>query len=440
MRTADYIIIGGGPGGYETAARIAASGKKVILIERDRLGGTCLNRGCIPTKCLCSFASTILTVETAQDFGIDVSMIKADYNRAHKRAVSVVNQLHDGIVSMLRDVEVIKGEASLKPDRIVEVNGESLIAENIIIATGSKPAKLDIPGASLAVTSDDFLALDDIPARVAIIGGGVIGLEIASVLAAFGRDVTVIEYCREILPSFDSELAKRLRSLLSRRGITFLTSTAVKAIESGLTVHYEGRRGKGSVDCDLAIMAVGRKPVLPDGVEHAGIEIDARGFIKVDDYMSTSVKGIYAIGDVNGRCMLAHAASAQGRRVAGDNVNLDVMPSAIFTIPEAATVGMDEDTARNSNRKISVGKASFAGNGRALASGEGGFGAAKLIFDADSEMLLGCQIVGPHASELIAEAAVLLYSSATRSDIATGLIHAHPTLSEIFVSAAASAR
>lgn len=439
MRSAEIIIIGGGPGGYEVAADLAAEGRKVILIERDRLGGTCLNRGCIPTKCLCASASAALTVTSAGDFGIDVTSFSVDYRRAIERANNVIGQLRDGIEMMLRDVEVIHGEASLRPDKVVAVNGEELTADRIIIATGSRPAILDIPGAKLAVTSDQFLSLDDVPQRVAIIGGGVIGLEIASILASFGREVTVIELCKEILPPFDAEIAKRLRTAMTRRGIKFITSAKVKAIEHGLRIIYEGKRGTDSVDCDLAVMAVGRRPVLPDGISDAGIELTERGFIKVDELMETSVKGIYAVGDVNGLCMLAHAASAQARRAVGSDVNLDIIPSAVFTHPEAAMVGLTEDQARGKDYELMIGKASFAANGKALAMGEAD-GTVKLIFARASGFILGAHIIGPHAADLIAEVAALMFGMTTRDELADELVHGHPTLSEIIQAAARNAK
>ncbi len=439
MRSAEIIIIGGGPGGYEVAAELAANGHKVILIERDRLGGTCLNRGCIPTKCLCASASAAMTVASAADFGVDVSSFSVDYGKAVERANGVINQLRDGIDAMLRDVEVIKGEASLKPDKIVVVNGEEISAERIIIATGSRPAVLDIPGAKFAVTSDEFLSLTEIPQRVAIIGGGVIGLEFASILAAFGREVTVIEFCKEVLPPFDTEIAKRLRTALTRRGIKFMTSTKVIAIEKGLRIIYEGKRGKDSLECDLAVMAVGRRPVLPDGIKEAGIELTERGFIKVDELMETSVRGIYAVGDVNGLCMLAHAASAQARRAIGSDVNLDVIPSAVFTQPEAAMVGMTEEQAKAKDYELMIGKASFAANGKALAMGEGE-GSVKIIFARDSGFILGCHIIGPHAADLIAEVAALMFGMTTREELADELVHGHPTLSEVIQAAARNAK
>ena len=439
MRSTEIIIIGGGPGGYEVAAELAAHDHKVILIERDRLGGTCLNRGCIPTKCLCASASTAMTVASAADFGIDVSAFSVDYGKAVERANGVINQLREGIDAMLRDVEVIKGEASLKPDKIVVVNGEEISAERIIIATGSRPAVLDIPGAKFAVTSDEFLSLTEIPQRVAIIGGGVIGLEFASILTAFGREVTVIEFCKEVLPPFDAEIAKRLRTALTRRGIKFLMSTKVIAIEKGLRVIYEGKRGKDLLECDLAVMAVGRRPVLPDGIKEAGIELTERGFIKVDELMETSVRGIYAVGDVNGLCMLAHAASAQARRAIGSDVNLDVIPSAVFTQPEAAMVGMTEEQAKTKDYDLMIGKASFAANGKALAMGEGE-GSVKIIFARDSGFILGCHIIGPHAADLIAEVAALMFGMTTREELADELVHGHPTLSEVIQAAARNAK
>lgn len=439
MRSAEFIIIGGGPGGYEVAADLAAKGHKVILIERDALGGTCLNRGCIPTKCLCATAAAALNASSAAEFGVNTVNMTVDYAKAMERTKGVIGQLRQGIESMLRDVEVIQGEASLHADKVVEVNGEKLTADKIIIATGSRPAILDIPGASLAVTSDEFLSFTEIPQRVAIIGGGVIGLEFASILAAIGREVSVIEFCKEVLPPFDSDIAKRLRTALSRRGIKFLTSTRVVAIEHGLRVVYEGKKGKDSLECDLAVMAVGRRPVLPKGIEEAGIELNGRGFINVDDYMQTSVSGIYAVGDVNGRCMLAHAASAQARRAIDENVNLDIIPSAVFTHPEAAMVGLTEDQARANDHEIAIGKASFAANGKALAMGEAD-GTVKIIFDSNSGFILGCHIVGPHAADLIAEVAALMFGMTTREQLASELVHGHPTLSEILPAAARSAR
>lgn len=439
MRNAEIIIIGGGPGGYEVAADLAAKGRKVILVERDLLGGTCLNRGCIPTKCLAASASMAMSLASGSEFGVDVRSFSLDYGRAASRVGAVTAKLRDGIEAMLRDVEVVKGEAVLKPGPIVAVGNDELMAEKIIIATGSAPAMLDIPGASFAMTSDDFLKLEELPHHVVIIGGGVIGLEFASIIAAFGREVTVVEYCKEILPPFDADIAKRLRTMLSRRGIKFLTSSAVKSIEPGYKVVYEGRRGEGCVDCDMVLMAVGRRPIVPDGAESAGIELDRRGFIKVDGQMRTSVDGVYAVGDVNGLCMLAHAASAQARLAAGCDVDLGIIPSAVFTVPEAAMVGLTEEQARQRGNDIMVGKSSFAANGKALAMGEAD-GTVKMIFDRESGSILGGHVIGSHASDLAAEIAALMFGKTTRGQLAETLVHGHPTLSEVIPAAARSAR
>ena len=435
MRQADCIIIGAGPGGYETAAALAAAGKDVVLVERDSLGGTCLNRGCIPTKCLCASANIIADIKKADTFGVSIESFTADYTKAQTRIAQVTDRLRAGIDSMLAKVTVVKGSASLEQDRVVVVGDDRFTAPQIIIATGSAPATPPIKGAELAVTSDDFLKLDDIPGRIAIIGGGVIGLEFASVLNAFGREVTVIEYCPEVLPAFDKDIAKRLRTALGRRGIKFMVSTAVTAIRPGIEIDVKGRRGDDVVKADLAVMATGRRAVIPQGTAEAGIELDSRGFIKVDDLMQTSVEGIFAIGDVNGRCMLAHAAEAQGRRAIGSDVNLDIIPSAVFCQPEAAMVGMTEEAAKATDRNIIVGKASYAANGKALATGEDG-GTVKLVVDRDSGFILGCHVLGAHASDIVAEAAALMFGMTTADELADELVHNHPTLSEVLPVAA----
>lgn len=439
MERTEFLIIGGGPGGYEIAAELANKGHDVILVERDKLGGTCLNRGCIPTKCLCASSATALTVADAARFGVEVGSFSLDYTKAAARIIDVVAQLRSGVESMLAKVNVIYGEASLTADKTVRVNDKEYSADHIIIATGSTPASLPIPGASFAVNSDKLLSLTDVPQRVAIIGGGVIGIEFASILSAFGCEVTVIEYCKEILPPFDAEIAKRLRMALTRRGIKFITSAAVKAIEPGLRVIFESRKGKDSVECDMAVMAVGRKPVIPAGCNLAGIELNERGFIKVDELMQTTASGIYAVGDVNGLCMLAHAASAQARRAVGSDVNLDIIPSAVFSIPEAAMVGLTEEQAIARDNDIMIGKASYAANGKALAMGEES-GTVKMIFNRQSGFILGCHVVGAHASDLVAEVAALMFGMTTREELDDELVHSHPTLSEVLPAAARAAR
>lgn len=439
MQTCDLIIIGSGPGGYEIAAEAARQGKSVTIIERDLLGGTCLNRGCIPTKCLCATASTILTVQRAAQFGVDVDAYAAHYDRAAERMAQVVAQLRGGIEQLLKGVHVVKGEARLAADRQVIVGDEVYTAEQILIATGSRPASLPIPGAELAMTSDDFLKLTTLPQRVCIIGGGVIGMEFASILAAFGVEVSVVEYCKEILPPFDKEVAKRLRSTLSRRGIKIVVGAAVTAIREGMQVVYAGKKGDETIECDAVIMAVGRRPVVPQGCEEAGVNLTPRGFIEVDDDMLTSAPGIYAVGDVNGRCMLAHAAAAQARVALGEDVDLELIPSAVFTIPECAMVGLTEEQCKEQEIDYATAKAMFAGNGKALAMGEGE-GFVKIIYSKDTRMLLGCHIIGPHAADIIAEATAFMADGTNIDEIAVGVVHGHPTLSEAFAAACSAAK
>lgn len=451
MNTSDIIIIGGGPGGYEIAAEAAAEGKKVTLIERDLLGGTCLNRGCIPTKCLCASASAILTVKNCAEFGVNIEGFSTDYSRAVSRAGEVMDRLRRGISQMLAKVNVVQGEASLRlqPENgkkeepgfsgpKVIVGEEEYAAPVILIATGSKPASLPIEGAELAMSSDDFLKLTSLPGRVCIIGGGVIGMEFASILAAFGVEVTVVEYCQEILPPFDKEVAKRLRSTLSRRGVKTIVGAKVTAVREGMEVVYTGKKGEATVDCDAVIMAVGRKPVVPEGCEEVGIKLTPRGFIDVDDEMRTSVNGVYAVGDVNGKCMLAHAASAQARVALGEDVDMEYIPSAVFTIPECAMVGLTEEQCTSEGIGYATAKAMFAANGKALAMGEGD-GFVKVIYSPATRLMLGCHVIGPHASDLVAEATAFMVDGTNIDEIARGVVHGHPTLSEMLAAACGQA-
>lgn len=438
MTEADLIVIGAGPGGYEIAQEVASKGKKVVLIEKDSLGGTCLNRGCIPTKCLCSSASMALAMKDCGRFGVEVQGVTFDYGKAVNRMAEVVSILRDGVSGLLKDVTVVKGEARISGKHEVTVGDKVFTAPLILIATGSRPVSLDIPGASLAISSDDFLKLDRLPRSVAVIGGGVIGLEFASILAAFDVDVTVVEYCKEVLPSFDRDIAKRLRSMLSRRGIRIITGAGVSEIREGIEVEYQGKSGAEAIRCETAVMAVGRRPVVPDGCAVAGIELTDRGFIKVDDLMRTTAPGICAVGDVNGLCMLAHAASAQARVALGYNVNPGIIPSAVFTIPEAAMVGMTEERCLAGGIDFSTSKSMFASNGKALAMGEGE-GFVKVIYSPESRLLLGCHAVGPHAADIVAEAAAAMQGSLTTDDVAS-LIHGHPTLSETLMAACRACR
>ena len=442
---ADIIIIGAGPGGYETAVEATRKGLSVVIVERDALGGTCLNRGCIPTKALLRSAEVVETIRKAEEFGINASVNSIDFAKAAERKDAIVAQLRDGVASLLKnaDVALVEGDAEIVSPHEVKIGDTTIIADKaIIIATGSEPSSLPIEGAELTINSDQLLSLTELPKSMTIIGGGVIGLEFAGILNNFGTEVTVVEYCKEILPNFDRDIAKRLRTALARRGVKFVVDAAVtsvaKADDGGFAVSFERKGKTDSVVSDAVLMAVGRRPVLPKGAAEAGVSIGRRG-IEVDDNMRSSVAGIYAIGDVNGRCMLAHAASAQGRVALADiigeksGIDLSVIPSAVFTTPEAAMVGITEETAIANGIDVSVCKSMFRANGKALALGETD-GLVKILYDNASGLVLGCHILGPHASDIITEVTLAIANRLTVTDI-LNTIHSHPTLSEVIPAA-----
>lgn len=440
MEHFDLIVIGAGPGGYETAAEAAALGRKVALVERAELGGTCLNRGCIPTKALCRCAEVAMIVAESQEFGILSDAPVVNLPKVMERKEQILATLREGVGMVLKDVKIIKGEARFTSVSTVEVEGETLSAPEIIIATGSRPAALDIPGKELAMSSDEILSIDSLPKSLIIIGGGVIGMEFASIFAAFGVKVTVLEYCKEILPPFDAEIAKRLRTALKRRGIEIITSAQVTGIAPGMTVSYEVKGKAKTAEAEQVLMAVGRRPVIPDGIEDLGVRIE-RGAIAVDDNMKVLFADgktpadaiLYAIGDVNGRCMLAHAASMHGLVALGKAKLTDVIPAAVFTQPECAMVGLTEEKCSAEGREIKVGKAMFRANGKALAMGEPD-GLVKIITDAATEELLGCHICGAHAADLVQEIATVMTAGLKASAISDA-VHAHPTLTEVVKAA-----
>lgn len=426
---ADLIIVGAGPGGYETAAEAAAEGLNVVVIERAQLGGTCLNQGCIPTKALCHSARQFAEIrEAVPDYVLN-------YGDVAQRKDRIVAELREGVKTILAKVNIVEGEARFVEPGMVAVGDALYTAPKIIVATGSKPAKLPIPGADSTVTSDELLRLETLPQSIAIIGGGVIGMEFASIFNAFGVDVTVIEYCPEILPPFDSEIAKRLRMALKRRGVKIMTSTEVKSVE-GNQVKCVSKNKEVVVEAEMVAMAVGRRPVVPEGLAECGVAIDRRGVV-VDATMQTTVPGIFAIGDVTGHCMLAHYASAQGRVALGKPQLLDPVPSAVFTNPECAMVGLTEQQCLQKELNVKIGKATFRANGKALAEGETD-GMVKAIIDAETLRILGVHICGPHANDL-AQIACAAISAGIPADEFTRAIFAHPTLSETLKAAVVAA-
>lgn len=459
---ADLIIIGAGPGGYETAVRAAKAGLQVVVIEKEHLGGTCLNAGCIPTKCLCHSAED-LPLTPPQGRGEEASSYLAE---AIARKNEVVEKLKAGVAQLMKTpgITLVEGEArfSLSPAlskgegeelHTVEVNTQSSIlnfqSKNIIIATGSVTKFLPIPGAHAegVLTSTEMLNLTTLPQRLTIIGGGVIGLEFASIFQAMGSQVTVIEFCKEVLPLFDRDLAKRLRTSLKKRGIEFHTSAAAKEIHEGtpLVVDFEEKGKLQSAEADVVLMAVGRAANLNSlNLADVGIETTPRGIV-VDEHMQTNVPGIYAIGDVNGLIQLAHAASAQGRVALAhimSNTNPSpftpnpsplIIPSAVFTVPEAAMVGQTEEQLEEAGIEYQTHKSMYRANGKALAM-EAEDGLVKILTDNEGK-ILGCHILGAHASDLIHEVTLAMRLGATIHDIAD-TVHAHPSLSEILLAAA----
>lgn len=442
MERSDIIIIGGGPGGYEIAAELADKDMKVTLVERDLLGGTCLNRGCIPTKCLCATAEAALNAQSASALGVEIKDISIDYGKARARMHAVVDDMRDGVRRVLSKVQVINGTATVNADGSIQVGDTQLVADKVLIATGSKPARLPIPGAELALTSDELLQTElPQPQRLTIIGGGVIGIEFASIYAALGTAVTVLEYCKEILPPFDADIAKRLRMALQSRGIKFVTGANVKAITTDMTVSYETRRGEATAEADMVLMATGRRPVLPDGLQEAGIELTERGFIEVDELMRTTRPGFYAAGDVTGICMLAHAASAQARVALCEDadVDLNIIPSAVFSVPEAAMAGLTAAECERLGIECATARCNYAANGKAQAAGVASTGLVKLVYNPQTRLLLGVHVLGAHASDLVAEAVALMHGMVTIDELAGDIVHSHPTLSELLQAAARNA-
>ena len=451
-------IIGAGPGGYETAVEAAKKGIEVTLVSAGPVGGTCLNEGCIPTKALLRSAEIFDELAAASEFGVNAGECSLDFLKAAARKDEVVAQLRSGVEFLLKNklITLLRGKASLLGGKAVKValdeGGEVTVeSDYVIIATGSVSASLPIPGADLpgVITSREFLSMTELPESVCVIGAGVIGLEFASLLRSFGKEVTVLEYCPDILPRFDTDLAKRLKQSLSKRGIKIETSAQVTAIEpspEGLVTKYIRKDAKCSVTASKVLMAVGRRPNLVSlDFESAGIAATPRGVV-VDQYMQTSVPGIYAIGDITGGYMLAHVATFQGRRVlnhilAGcpaegpvDNIRLDVVPAAVFTSPEAACVGLTEDECKAGGIPVKIYKSFFRASGKAVAMGETD-GFCKVVSSEADGRILGCHLFGPHASDIIQEAAALITRGATVSDL-RDTIHAHPTLTEVLLSAA----
>ena len=450
----DLVIIGGGPGGYVAAIRARQLGMTVTLVEKEAVGGTCLNHGCIPTKAYYRNAEIMRDLSHAEEFGISVAGLKFSMQQARERKERIVKTLVSGVEKLLADygVEVIKGNATLLDRSTVAVGQgtcplvpeQKIKAARILLATGSTSASLPITGLELngVVDSTSLLQISEVPPRLAIVGGGVIGLEFACIFNSFGSQVTVIEYLPAILNLLDREISKRMGVFLKRQGITVHSSAAVEKVEQNgneLLLTAKGKKGDITIPADLVLVSAGRRPLTTGlNLETMGIATDEHGFIKVDENYATTVPGIYAIGDVIGGLMLAHVASEEGitavEKMAGlhGQVHYNAVPSCIFTFPEIATVGMSEEECTNQGIKYRVGKFNFAANGKALTLGETD-GLVKVIADED-DVIRGVHIIGPHASDLILEGTMLVKEEVKASDF-VGTIHAHPTLGEAIMEA-----
>ena len=425
------LIIGAGPGGYETAVEAAKRGMEVTLISEGPLGGTCLNEGCIPTKTFCHYAELI---EQNLKAGLDC---KPSFAAAAERKQAVIEQLRGGINMLLKGVQVVQGRAQFKDAKTVVCNGQEYTADKIIIATGSVSASLPIPGADSCITSKEILELKEVPASLCVIGGGVIGLEFASIFRSFGSEVTVLEYCPNILPRFDVDLAKRLKQSLSKRGINIEVQAQVTRID-GNTVTYIKKEKEFTVQADNILMAVGRRPNVEGlNLEAAGIDYTRKG-ITVNDRFETSVPGIYAVGDVTGGIMLAHAATYQGlhalNSICGqsDSIRFDLIPAAVFTMPEVATIGLTEEQCKEQELEVRCLKSFYRANGKAVSMDETD-GYCKIIVAQDNK-IQGAHLMGAHASDIIHEIAAVM-NLGSNLDMLQSVIHAHPTLSEVLQSA-----
>jgi dihydrolipoamide dehydrogenase len=437
----DVVIIGGGPAGYVAAIHAAHLGAKVALVEKDNLGGTCLNRGCIPTKALARSAEVLLEARMAGDFGIEVSNVKANFSRIMVRKNNIVGQLVSSVERLMKGnkIRVCRGAGRILSPHLVKVNDEEIAARKLIIATGSESTPLPIAGRDLpgVLTTDDILQLTELPASLVVIGGSYVGVEFASIFNALGAKVIIVKRRPLQLEPVDQEIGRRFAQTLPTQGIEVRIGAAVKTIKSNrpiLRVVWDTPDGEQGADGQMVLMATGRAPYTEGlGLSELGIRME-RGAIKVNEYLETNVKDVYAVGDVLGKNMLAHVASYEGE-VAVENAlghlrraDYRAIPSCIFAQPEIAGVGITEQEARDGGIPHKVSKFPFRACGRAVALGET-TGMVKMICNADDGRVLGMHIMGPHASDLIAEGALAIRLGLTAEDIAR-TIHAHPTLPE----------
>jgi dihydrolipoamide dehydrogenase len=459
MKEYDVVVVGAGPGGYVSAIKCAQLGLKVAIVEKKALGGVCLNIGCIPSKALIKNADVAHTLrERSKEFGFSFDNLELDYSVAYKRSRRTSDRLVRGVGFLMKkhDIDVFMGTAKLTAKDTVEVTPdegdvESLKGKDIIIATGSHT--FVIPGMDLdgekIIDYEDAILNDTLPKSAVIIGGGAIGVEFATIWNAYGVELTVVEMLDHLLPLEDEEVASELEKAYKKRGINVMTKSKVKSVEttdSGTKVTVETEDGEKVIESDVTLVAIGFRPNSAGlGLEDVGVAINKRGFIEIDERMATNIEGIWAIGDVTGKLLLAHVASAMGI-VAAENItgvetvtlDYDMMPRATYSFPQTASFGYTEEQAKEKGYEVSVGKFPFQPNGKALGLGEyQGF--VKIVTDKKYGEILGAQLVGPDVSELLPELTLAQRFELTVHEIARN-VHAHPTLSEAVMEAAEAAQ
>ncbi|CAM3744462.1 dihydrolipoyl dehydrogenase [Aeromicrobium ponti] len=458
----DLVILGGGTGGYVAAIRASQLGLKTAIVEKAKLGGTCLHKGCIPSKALLRSAEVFATAKHSEDFGVVTSDVSINFGKVQERKNKIVEQLHKGVQHLMKQgkIDVFGGIGRILGPSIfspmpgtisVEMNNgdenEMLIPKNVIVATGSRPRTLpglDIDG-QLVMTSDEALAMEEIPNSIIIVGGGVIGIEWASMLSDFGAEVTVIEYADRIIPTEDSEISKEMQRLMKKKGVKIVTGAKVLSETlqkgEGVTISAEVKGSPKEFSAEKLLVSVGRQANVEGiGIENTDIQIE-KGFITTNEFFQTKESHIYAIGDVIGGLQLAHVASHEGivavEHIAGQNpspIDYSLVSKCIYSAPEAASVGLTEDEAKEKGFNVKTGKFSFRAIGKALVFGESD-GFVKIVADKDTDDILGVHMIGPHVTDMISEAGLARVLDATPWEVAH-TIHPHPTLSEAIGEAA----
>lgn len=450
IKKVDLAVLGGGSGGYVASIRASKMGLKTVLIEKDHLGGVCLNYGCIPTKTLYHVAMVLNEIKKAKDFGIDVSSPKLDFKKTMVRKNKIIEMLRNALQSNFKrnNIEIIKGKGEIIAKGKIAVRTDNqqdieIEAKNIIIATGSSAA--DVKPFDLlekgVMDNTGILSIEEIPESLLIVGGGVIGSEFANIFSSFGTRVTIVEMLPRILSTEDEEVSKVIHKVFIQRGIDIFTDTVIERVEkSGGSFICTSSSGKRII-VDKVLISVGRKPNSSGiGIENIGLEVDQKGYIKTDLHLKTNIQGIYAVGDVIGGLQLAHVASEEGKiaaeNIAGKNKKMDysIVPWAVFTYPEIGSVGLNEAQARKKNIKVCIGIFSFSSSGKAYITGETE-GFIKIVTNSKTGEILGAQMVGPRAADLVHEIAVAMKGEILVDDLVS-TIHSHPTFSESVLEAA----